>query len=183
MFGIGTGELIILALVAVLLFGKDDLHSTLRKVMNGWSELKKMTSEAQSSWNEVKTHVRREIVEFEHQVKESLPTEQEIADSLPTEAELKSKLALEEPTSVPHPDSAPNADTAPGPESDLPATAQNLPKPLPAADPLPNTAPQPALGSEGAWSQKLPPYSAPLHQGVARGQPLEPENGELTKTS
>lgn len=62
MFGLGSGEILIIVLIALVLFGKDDLPKTLRKVTKGINEFKKVTHEAQRSWNEVRDDVQRTIM-------------------------------------------------------------------------------------------------------------------------
>lgn len=62
MLGIGTTELLVIALIALLLFGKEDLPATLRKVTKGWNEFRKVANDAQRSWTEVRDDVARSIM-------------------------------------------------------------------------------------------------------------------------
>ena len=62
MFGLGIGEIILIAIIAIVLFGKEDLPKNLRKVAKGMNEFKKVASDAQRSWMEVKDDVTRTIM-------------------------------------------------------------------------------------------------------------------------
>ena len=63
MFNIGSGELIIIALIAIVLFGKEDLPATLRKFTKGFAQFKKISNEAQRSWVEVRDDMAKTIRE------------------------------------------------------------------------------------------------------------------------
>jgi TatA/E family protein of Tat protein translocase len=86
MFGLSFGELLIIAVIALVLFGKEDLPQTLRKFTKGFQEFKKVSNEAQRSWQEVKDDVSRTImqVELEEEIKKNL-----------REAEEQTRLAIE----------------------------------------------------------------------------------------
>jgi TatA/E family protein of Tat protein translocase len=62
MFGLGIGEIVLIAIIAIVLFGKEDLPKNLRKVAKGVNEFKKVASDAQRSWMEVKDDVTRTIM-------------------------------------------------------------------------------------------------------------------------
>jgi Sec-independent protein translocase protein TatA len=62
MFGLGMGEIILIAIIAIVLFGTDDLPKNLRKVAKGVNDIKKVAGDAQRSWNEVKDDVTRTIM-------------------------------------------------------------------------------------------------------------------------
>lgn len=63
MFGIGFGEIIIIAMLALILFGQDDLSANIRKAANGLKEFRKVTSNAQRAWNEVRSDMTRTLLE------------------------------------------------------------------------------------------------------------------------
>lgn len=62
MFGLGMGEIVVLVVIAVVLFGTNDLPKTLRKVAKGVGEFKKVANDAQRSWTEVRDDVTRTIM-------------------------------------------------------------------------------------------------------------------------
>jgi TatA/E family protein of Tat protein translocase len=62
MFGLGMGEIVLIVIVAIVLFGTDDLPKNLRKMAKGVNEFKKVASDAQRSWMEVKDDVTRTIM-------------------------------------------------------------------------------------------------------------------------
>lgn len=63
MFGIGFGEIIIIAMLALVLFGQDDLPANIRKAANGLKEFRKVTSNAQRAWHEVRSDMARTLLE------------------------------------------------------------------------------------------------------------------------
>ena len=87
MFGLSFAEVIVIALIAILLFGKEDLPQNLRKFAKWFGEFKKTTTDIQHSWLQVKDEVSRKIMnevhEVEGQVKEleqkSTPPPQAVA--------------------------------------------------------------------------------------------------------
>lgn len=77
MFNIGTGELIILALIAIVLFGKEDLPATLRKFSKGWGQFKKVSNDAQRSWMEVRDDMAKSMREVTEQLEKDMPVNTE----------------------------------------------------------------------------------------------------------
>lgn len=63
MFGIGFGEIVIIALLALILFGQDDLPANIRKAANGLKEFRKVSSNAQRAWHEVRSDMTRALLE------------------------------------------------------------------------------------------------------------------------
>ena len=61
MFGLGGGEILVIVVIALVLFGKEDLPQTLKKMSKGFNEFKKVANDAQRSWNEVRDDVARTI--------------------------------------------------------------------------------------------------------------------------
>lgn len=65
MFGIGGGEILIIAVIAVVLFGTDDLPKNLRKFMKVWSDFRGATHDLQRGWLDVRDKVTRDILSEE----------------------------------------------------------------------------------------------------------------------
>lgn len=63
MFGIGFGEIIIIALLALILFGQKDLSGNIRKAANGLKEFRRFSSDMQRSWHEVRNDMTRALLE------------------------------------------------------------------------------------------------------------------------
>lgn len=70
MFGLSSGEILIIALLALLLFGKDELPNVVRKAAKGVSELKKASTTAQRQWQVVKDDVARSLLLEEEEKKQ-----------------------------------------------------------------------------------------------------------------
>lgn len=62
MFGLGMGEMVLLVVIAIVLFGTNDLPKNLRKAAKGLNEFKKVANDAQRQWNEVRDDVARTIM-------------------------------------------------------------------------------------------------------------------------
>jgi Sec-independent protein translocase protein TatA len=65
MFGIGGGEILIIAVIAVVLFGTDDLPKNLRKFMKMWNDFRGATHDLQRGWLDVRDKVTRDILNEE----------------------------------------------------------------------------------------------------------------------
>ena len=65
MFGIGGGEILIIAVVAVVIFGTDDLPKNLRKFMKVWGDFRGATHDLQRGWLDVCDKVTRDILNEE----------------------------------------------------------------------------------------------------------------------
>lgn len=106
MFGLGMGEIVLLVIIAVVLFGTNDLPKTLRKVAKGVGEFKKVASDAQRSWTEVRDDVTRTIMtaDLEDSVRRAVaepvsPVESSL-ESLKTEAAAPSSVGTLAPEST-----------------------------------------------------------------------------------
>lgn len=62
MFGIGGGEILIIAVIAVVLFGTNDLPKNLRKFMKMWNDFRGATHDLQRGWLDVRDKVTRDIL-------------------------------------------------------------------------------------------------------------------------
>jgi Sec-independent protein translocase protein TatA len=62
MFGVGGGEILVIALVAVILFGTDDLPKNMRKFMKAWNNFRGVTNDLQRGWLDVRDQVTRDIL-------------------------------------------------------------------------------------------------------------------------
>ncbi|WGL61492.1 twin-arginine translocase TatA/TatE family subunit [Pigmentibacter sp. JX0631] len=72
MFGFSSGELLLIALIALLLFGNDKLPENMKKMIKGLNQAKKVAKDVQDSWHEVKIDVQRSIMleEESNQIKQ-----------------------------------------------------------------------------------------------------------------
>lgn len=62
MFGIGGGEVLVVALVALLLFGNEDLPKNMRKMVKAWNNFRGVTNDLQRSWLDVRDQVARDLM-------------------------------------------------------------------------------------------------------------------------
>lgn len=62
MFGIGGGEILLIALVAVVLFGTDDLPKNMKKFVQFWRDFRGVTNDLQRGWLDVRDQVTRDIM-------------------------------------------------------------------------------------------------------------------------
>ena len=61
MFGFSMGEILLISLIALLLFGNEKLPQNIRKFMKGWSESKSMIFGLQKSWHEIKFNLKEDL--------------------------------------------------------------------------------------------------------------------------
>ena len=62
MFSLGGSEILVLAVIALLLFGNKNLPENMKKMVKVLNEVKKVTNEAQRSWTEIRNDVTRQIM-------------------------------------------------------------------------------------------------------------------------
>jgi Sec-independent protein translocase protein TatA len=62
MFGIGGGEIVVIALVALILFGNEDLPKHMRKLFKAWNDFRGVTNDLQRSWLDVRDQVTRDLL-------------------------------------------------------------------------------------------------------------------------
>jgi Sec-independent protein translocase protein TatA len=74
MFGFSMGEILLIALIALLLFGNEKLPQNIKKFVKGWNQSKKVVVDLQKSWNEVKLDLKSNIDPLEEK---KLPLNQE----------------------------------------------------------------------------------------------------------
>lgn len=94
MFGLSFGEIIIIGLIAILLFGKDDLPRIIRACAKSVSEIRRFTYEAQQSWTDVRNDVSRTLLLEENKKEEELkaqPQNTVAANSSPLSPEEREK--------------------------------------------------------------------------------------------
>ncbi|MFZ9520416.1 MAG: twin-arginine translocase TatA/TatE family subunit [Silvanigrellaceae bacterium] len=66
MFGIGGGEIVVVALVALILFGNEDLPKNMKKLVEGWNKFRGVSNDLQRSWLNVRDQVTRDLLSDEH---------------------------------------------------------------------------------------------------------------------
>jgi Sec-independent protein translocase protein TatA len=60
-FGFSGGEILLIALIALILFGNDKLPENMKKMIKGFNQAKKVAKDVQNSWQDVKNDVQRSI--------------------------------------------------------------------------------------------------------------------------
>jgi Sec-independent protein translocase protein TatA len=89
MFGIGGGEILVVALVALLLFGNEDLPKNMRKMVKAWNDFRGVTNDLQRSWLDVRDQVTRDLMtdqqppKHDPQTQDNLPAASESTATLP----------------------------------------------------------------------------------------------------
>jgi TatA/E family protein of Tat protein translocase len=61
-FSLGGSEILVLAVIALLLFGNKNLPENMKKMVKGLNEVKKVANDAQRSWTEIRNDVTRQIM-------------------------------------------------------------------------------------------------------------------------
>lgn len=61
MFGLSGGEILLIGLIALLLFGNDKLPQNIKKFFHGWNQTKKVATDIQRSWHEIKLDIKNNI--------------------------------------------------------------------------------------------------------------------------
>lgn len=89
MFGVGGGEILVIALVAVILFGTEDLPKNMQKFMKAWNNFRGVTNDLQRSWLDVRDQVTRDILTERpaQNAHQSVAEESSEAESLETSLE------------------------------------------------------------------------------------------------
>lgn len=62
MFGIGGGEVLVIAIVAVIVFGTEDLPKNMRKFMKAWNNFRGVANDLQRGWFDIRDQVTRDIM-------------------------------------------------------------------------------------------------------------------------
>lgn len=61
MFGFSGGELLLIVLIALILFGNEKLPENIKKMIKGVNQAKKVAKDVQVSWQEVKIDLQKSI--------------------------------------------------------------------------------------------------------------------------
>ena len=80
MFGFSAGEILFIALIALLLFGNEKLPQNIKKFFHGWNQTKKTALDLQRSWHEIKLDLK-ENLDFEEEKKLLTGLNQDLASS------------------------------------------------------------------------------------------------------
>jgi Sec-independent protein translocase protein TatA len=70
MFGFSMGEILFIGLIAIVLFGNENLPQNIRKFMKGWGEIKSTIFGLQRSWTDIKDNLKYDLEYLETQVPE-----------------------------------------------------------------------------------------------------------------
>ncbi|WP_338636355.1 twin-arginine translocase TatA/TatE family subunit [Spirobacillus cienkowskii] len=62
MFGFSGSEILLIAVIALILFGNDKLPENMKKMIKGLNQAKKVTRDVQNSWQEVKNDVQSSLL-------------------------------------------------------------------------------------------------------------------------
>lgn len=61
MFGFSGGEILLIALIALILFGNENLPQNIKKFLKGWNQTKKVAIDLQQSWHEIKIDIQNNV--------------------------------------------------------------------------------------------------------------------------
>lgn len=143
MFSLGGSEILVLAFIALILFGNKNLPQTMKKMVKGLNEVKKVANEAQRSWIEVRDDLTRQVMleEAEEEARKEL-------------SEIKKALAEKG-----HNESRdPASREEPLPEGPANSSAESLPTRDAEAESLPAIRP-PTEGPTEVRSTNVPEYA------------------------
>lgn len=79
MFGFSGSEILLIAVIALILFGNDKLPENIKKMIKGLNQAKKVTRNVQDSWQEVKNDVQNTFL-LEEEKKEINDIAQKISN-------------------------------------------------------------------------------------------------------
>lgn len=79
MFGFSGSEILLIAVIALILFGNDKLPENMKKMIKGLNQAKKVTRNVQDSWQEVKNDVQNSFL-LEEEKKEINDIAQKISN-------------------------------------------------------------------------------------------------------
>lgn len=106
MFSLGGSEILVLAVIALLLFGNKNLPENMKKIVKGLNEVKRVTNDAQRSWNEIRTDITRQIMADEAlelakkelaNIKNTLEARQQLPETISVPEETEETAALTAP--------------------------------------------------------------------------------------
>ena len=78
-FGFSGSEILLIAVIALILFGNDKLPENMKKMIKGLNQAKKVTRNVQDSWQEVKNDVQNSFL-LEEEKKEINDIAQKISN-------------------------------------------------------------------------------------------------------
>lgn len=100
MFGIGGGEILVVALIALILFGNEDLPKNMRKIVKAWNDFRGVTNDLQRSWLDVRDQVTRDLLTDQtphphHQAPSGTEQAQSTPDNPPESSSISSSSDLQ----------------------------------------------------------------------------------------
>lgn len=61
MFGFSAGEILLIGLIALVLFGNENLPQNIKKFLKGWNKTKKVAADLQKSLHDIKLDITNNI--------------------------------------------------------------------------------------------------------------------------
>lgn len=101
MFGVGGGEILVIALVAVILFGTEDLPKNMQKFMKAWNNFRGVTNDLQRSWLDVRDQVTRDILTERPAQNAHQAVSEESSESESSATSLESAQSKQDPEALP----------------------------------------------------------------------------------
>jgi Sec-independent protein translocase protein TatA len=84
MFGLSAAEILVIALIALILFGNEKLPQNIKKLIKGTGEAKKAVHQVQRSWYDVKSDIMKSIdLEETKNLSHSDAAQSSLSNSLP----------------------------------------------------------------------------------------------------
>ena len=82
MFGFSMGEILLISLIALLLFGNEKLPQNIKKFIKGWNESKSMIFGLQKSWHEIKFNLKEDLDKIDNHIKISSENKQKTESAI-----------------------------------------------------------------------------------------------------
>jgi len=61
MFGFSAGEILLIAILALVLFGNEKLPQNIKKFLRGWNDSKKVVGDFRKSWQDIKMDLIQDV--------------------------------------------------------------------------------------------------------------------------